>query len=195
MMGAPVAGVFGPGTTSRSPPDSFPPPLRADGALSGAVGGGVQVYSHVGVGAGDDGDLPADVLALLQLARIGHRSPGNGERMAPHRSVGDARLGFLAELQLEGERCLPVVRGRLTADTGGQRVGFVLRFTQSRCCGRSRVIRDRLSTEGGRLPAEGVLNEITAFGRGVVHHHRDPGLHRRRQKQQHIGFAHADSEE
>ena len=25
MVGAPVAGVFGPGTTSRSPPDSFPP--------------------------------------------------------------------------------------------------------------------------------------------------------------------------
>ena len=59
MVGVPVAGVFGPRTTNRGPPESIPPSPVQMAPWAGAVIGGVQVYGHVGAGAGGDVDPPS----------------------------------------------------------------------------------------------------------------------------------------
>ena len=139
--------------------------LGADSSLGLAVRGGVQGYDHVGAGAGGDGDLPADVLARLQPAHIGHRSPGHGERMVPHRRVAEVRLGVLAKPHLEGEwRVLPVVGRRQVMDRGRQR-----RIDD---CRRHLCRRHLTRCDAGQL-----LVVVGVVGEGD--HHRVPRLHRR----------------
>ena len=91
------------------PAGQFPAFPGADGSLGGAVGGASERQVDVPVAVGRDVNLPPDIAGRDQPAHIGHRSPGHGERMIPHRRVAEVRLGVLAEPQLEGERVLPVV--------------------------------------------------------------------------------------
>ena len=109
MVGAPVAPEFCSGTVTSRLPDSFLPSWvqMAPSAAQSEV-----AWKHDGrraVAARFDGDLPPNVLARHNPARLYHVATRNGEGVVPQGFVAEVVLGRFAEAQLEGEGLAAIV--------------------------------------------------------------------------------------